>query len=143
MRLHATPEPSEARLDKVQVAGYYKIETLSATKSKRRPDVPPGHEGKASEMIKANIRFDGKNVAEDDIAEVALVLDDAGIDRLCELLRQLQSRPAPDHLHLDIWGCGDEELDTAAPERSAVRIDQLRIVKIAGSHPEKPLGGAK
>ena len=82
-------------------------------------------------MINAGIRFDGRRVSADDIAEVALVLDDAGIDRLCEMLQRLKSRPEPDHLHLDIWGCGDECLGGSC-EQSYIQINQLRIVKIAG-----------
>ena len=81
-------------------------------------------------MIAAELLMAGKPVSEDEIDEVALVLDAAGIDELCQMLQRLRDSAAPDHLHLVIGEWGDGELAPRTPEKNYTTVNQLRIVHI-------------
>ena len=82
-------------------------------------------------MINISISIPGKNLSAADIAEAAIALDNAGIDELCNLLQELKSRRAPDHLHLSTSGCGEGDLDATPPEPLDILVEELRIAKIA------------
>ena len=51
-------------------------------------------------MLKVEMLTDNGKISEGDINEIAIVLDNAGIDLLCEELQRLKSVPSPDHIHL-------------------------------------------
>lgn len=81
-------------------------------------------------MIAAELLMAGKPVSEDEIDEVALVLDASGIDELCQMLQRLRDSAAPDHLHLVIGEWGDAELTPRTPENNYTTVSHLRIVRI-------------
>ena len=81
-------------------------------------------------MISAALLMAGKPVSEDEIDEVALVLDAAGIDELCKMLQRLRDSAAPDHLHLVIGEWGDGELTPRMPDKDYTTVNHLRIVHI-------------
>lgn len=81
-------------------------------------------------MIAAELLMAGKPVSEDEIDEVALVLDAAGIDELCQMMQRLRNSAAPDHLHLVIGEWGDGELTPRTPENNYTTVSHLRIVRI-------------
>ena len=88
-------------------------------------------------MINVEMSMKNKKISSDDIDEVAICLDDTGIDRLCDLLQRLKSCNAPDHVHLSTDGCGEEDLDRTLLEGSYVLVEQLRIAKISvGNTPQ-------
>lgn len=80
-------------------------------------------------MIAIELLTDGKRVAEDEIDEVALVLDATGIDELCQMLQRLRDSAAPDHLHLVTGEWGDGELTPRTPEKNYTTVSHLRIVR--------------
>ena len=82
-------------------------------------------------MINVEMSMKNKKISSDDIDEVAICLDDTGIDRLCDLLQRLKSCNAPDHVHLSTDGCGEEDLDQTLLDGSYVLVEQLRIAKIS------------
>ena len=81
-------------------------------------------------MIAVELLTDGKRVAEDEIDEVALVLDASGIDELCQMMQRLRNSAAPDHLHLVIGEWGDGELTPRMPDKDYTTVNHLRIVHI-------------
>ena len=83
-------------------------------------------------MINIEARIQGRKISEDEIEEVAICLDNTGIDVLCTLLQKMKSYRAPNHIHLSTEkGCGEEDLDSSLIEESYTLVNQLRIVKIA------------
>ena len=59
----------------------------------------------------------------------ASILDNAGIDLLCEELQRLKSVPSPDHIHLGTEEWAGNGLDFIPVEPGYIRVNQLRIVK--------------
>ncbi len=80
-------------------------------------------------MIRIELFAD--KVTEDDISEVAICLDDEGIEELCKKLQYLKMVTAPEHIHLATEEWGGNGLDskkTGGPEY--ILVNQLRVVKI-------------
>ena len=51
-------------------------------------------------MLKVEMLTDNGKISEGDINEIAIVLDNAGIDLLCKELQMLKSASVPEHIHL-------------------------------------------
>ena len=51
-------------------------------------------------MLKVEMLTDNGKISEGDINEIAIVMDNDGIDFLCEELQRLKSLPVPEHIHL-------------------------------------------
>ena len=83
-------------------------------------------------MLKVEMLTDNGKISEGDINEIAIVLDNAGIDLLCEELQRLKSVPSPDHIHLGTEEWAGNGLDFAPVEPGYIRVKQLRIAKIKG-----------
>ena len=83
-------------------------------------------------MLKVEMLTDNGKISEGDINEIAIVLDNAGIDLLCEELQRLKSASAPEHIHLSTPEWAGDGLDSAPTEPGYIRVNQLRIAKIKG-----------
>ena len=57
-------------------------------------------------MINIELFVDKENITEDDISEVAICLDNEGIEELCKKLQYLKMVTGPEHIHLatEQWG---------------------------------------
>ena len=80
-------------------------------------------------MLKVEMLTDNGKISEGDINEIAIVLDNAGIDLLCEELQMLKSASVPEHIHLSTPEWAGDGLDSAPIEPGYIRVNQLRIVK--------------
>ena len=80
-------------------------------------------------MLKVEMLTDNGKMSEADINEIAIVLDNAGIDLLCEELQRLKSASVPEHIHLSTPEWAGDGLDSAPTEPGYIRVNQLRIVK--------------
>ena len=80
-------------------------------------------------MLKVEMLTDNGKISEGDINEIAIVLDNAGIDLLCEELQMLKSASVPGHIHLSTPEWAGDGLDSAPTEPGYIRVNQLRIVK--------------
>ena len=80
-------------------------------------------------MLKVEMLTDNGKISEGDINEIAIVLDNAGIDLLCEELQRLKSASVPEHIHLSTPEWAGDGLDSAPTEPGYIRVNQLRIVK--------------
>ena len=80
-------------------------------------------------MLKVEMLTDNGKISEGDINEIAIVLDNAGIDLLCEELQRLKSASVPEHIHLGTPEWAGDGLDSAPTEPGYIRVNQLRIVK--------------
>ena len=82
-------------------------------------------------MINIELFADKKNITEEDISEVAICLDNEGVEELCKKLQSLKEVTGPGHIHFatDQWG-GDglSRKKLGGPE--SILVNQLRIVKI-------------
>ena len=83
-------------------------------------------------MITVELVVDKVKISERNINEVAILLDNDGIDRLCEELQRLKSVPSPDHIHLGTEEWAGNGLDFIPVEPGYIRVNQLRIAKIKG-----------
>ena len=72
---------------------------------------------------------DKVKISERNINEVAILLDNDGIDRLCKELQMLKSASVPEHIHLSTPEWAGDGLDSAPIEPGYIRVNQLRIVK--------------
>ena len=82
-------------------------------------------------MINIELFADKKNITEEDISEVAICLDNEGVEELCKKLQSLKMVPDPEHIHLATgqWGgVGLSSKKLGGPEY--ILDNQLRIVKI-------------
>ena len=82
-------------------------------------------------MINIELFADKENITEDDISEVAICLDNEGIEELCKKLQYLKMVIGPEHIHLatEQWGgAGLSSKKSGSPEY--ILVNQLRIVKI-------------
>ena len=80
-------------------------------------------------MIIVELVVDKVKISEHNINEVAIVLDNDGIDRLCKELQMLKSASVPEHIHLSTPEWAGDGLDSAPIEPGYIRVNQLRIVK--------------
>ena len=80
-------------------------------------------------MITVELVVDKVKISEHNINEVAIVLDNDGIDRLCKELQMLKSASVPEHIHLSTPEWAGDGLDSAPTEPGYIRVNQLRIVK--------------
>ena len=80
-------------------------------------------------MITVELVVDKVKISERNINEVAILLDNDGIDRLCEELQMLKSASVPEHIHLSTPEWAEDGLDSAPIEPGYIRVNQLRIVK--------------
>ena len=80
-------------------------------------------------MLKVEMLTDNGKISEGDINEIAIVLDNDGIDRLCKELQRLKSASVPEHIHLSTPEWAGDGLDSAPTEPGYIRVNQLRIVK--------------
>ena len=80
-------------------------------------------------MITVELVVDKVKISERNINEVAIVLDNDGIDRLCKELQMLKSASVPEHIHLSTPEWAGDGLDSAPTEPGYIRVNQLRIVK--------------
>ena len=80
-------------------------------------------------MITVELVVDKVKISERDINEVAILLDNDGIDRLCKELQMLKSASGPEHIHLGTPEWAGDGLDSAPIEPGYIRVNQLRIVK--------------
>ena len=83
-------------------------------------------------MLKVEMLTDNGKISEGDINEIAIVLDNAGIDLLCKELQMLKSASVPEHIHLSTPEWAGDGLDSAPTEPGYIRVNQLRIAKIKG-----------
>ena len=80
-------------------------------------------------MITVKLVVDKVKISERNINEVAILLDNDGIDRLCKELQMLKSASVPEHIHLSTPEWAGDGLDSAPTEPGYIRVNQLRIVK--------------
>ena len=80
-------------------------------------------------MITVELVVDKVKISERNINEVAIVLDNDGIDRLCKELQMLKSASVSEHIHLSTPEWAGDGLDSAPTEPGYIRVNQLRIVK--------------
>ncbi len=80
-------------------------------------------------MITVELVVDKVKISERNINEVAILLDNDGIDRLCKELQMLKSASVPEHIHLSTPEWAGDGLDSAPTEPGYIRVNQLRIVK--------------
>ena len=80
-------------------------------------------------MITVELVVDKVKISERNINEVAIILDNDGIDRLCKELQMLKSASVPEHIHLSTPEWAGDGLDSAPTEPEYIRVNQLRIVK--------------
>ena len=80
-------------------------------------------------MIIVELVVDKVKISERNINEVAILLDNDGIDRLCKELQMLKSASVPEHIHLSTPEWAGDGLDSAPIEPGYIRVNQLRIVK--------------
>ena len=80
-------------------------------------------------MITVELVVDNVKISERNINEVAILLDNDGIDRLCKELQMLKSASVPEHIHLSTPEWAGDGLDSAPTEPGYIRVNQLRIVK--------------
>ena len=80
-------------------------------------------------MITVELVVDKVKISERNINEVAILLDNDGIDRLCKELQMLKSASVPEHIHLSTPEWAGDGLDSAPIEPGYIRVNQLRIVK--------------
>ena len=80
-------------------------------------------------MITVELVVDKVEISERNINEVAILLDNDGIDRLCKELQMLKSASVPEHIHLSTPEWAGDGLDSAPTEPGYIRVNQLRIVK--------------
>lgn len=83
-------------------------------------------------MLKVEMLTDNGKISEGDINEIAILMDNDGIDFLCEELQRLKSVPSPDHIHLGTEEWAGYGLDSTPAEPGYIRCNQLRIAKIKG-----------
>ena len=81
-------------------------------------------------MITVELVVDKVKISERNINEVAILLDNDGIDRLCKELQMLKSASAPEHIHLGTPEWAGDGLDSASPEKGGILVNQLRIAKV-------------
>ena len=80
-------------------------------------------------MTTVELVVDKVKISERNINEVAILLDNDGIDRLCKELQMLKSASVPEHIHLSTPEWAGDGLDSAPTEPGYIRVNQLRIVK--------------
>ena len=80
-------------------------------------------------MITVELVVDKVKISERNINEVAILLDNDGIDRLCKELQMLKSASVPEHIHLSTPEWAGDGLDSVPTEPGYIRVNQLRIVK--------------
>ena len=81
-------------------------------------------------MITVELVVDNVKISERNINEVAILLDNDGIDRLCKELQMLKSASVPEHIHLSTPEWAGDGLDSALPENGLILVNQLRIAKV-------------
>ena len=81
-------------------------------------------------MITVELVVDKVEISERNINEVAILLDNDGIDRLCKELQMLKSASVPEHIHLSTPEWAGDGLDSALPGNGLILVNQLRIAKV-------------
>ena len=81
-------------------------------------------------MITVELVVDKVKISERNINEVAILLDNDGIDRLCKELQMLKSASVPEHIHLSTPEWAGDGLDSALLENGLILVNQLRIAKV-------------
>ena len=82
-------------------------------------------------MLKVEMLTD-KKISEGDINEIAILMDNDGIDVLCEELQRLKSVPSPDHIHLGTEEWAGYGLDSTPAEPGYIRANQLELPRLKG-----------